>query len=100
MEGKGRWLLLDEPTASLDPRHQHDILRIVRRFADSGGCVVVVLHDLNLCARYADKVCLLHFGRVLGSGDAAAVMTSEWLSIAYGVAVHCDEARGARIYSL
>ena len=100
MDGEGRWLLLDEPTSSLDLRHQHDILRIVRKFADSGGCVVVVLHDLNLCARYADKVFLLHYGRVLGSGDAAAVMTSDWLSIAYGIHVRRDELKAVSVYSI
>jgi iron complex transport system ATP-binding protein len=99
MEGKGRWLLLDEPTSSLDLRHQHDILRIVRKFAETGGCVVVVLHDLNLCARYADKVCLMHYGRVLGSGDAAAVMTPDWLSIAYGIPVRRDEVKGLPVFS-
>ncbi|MGH8046770.1 MAG: heme ABC transporter ATP-binding protein [Chthoniobacterales bacterium] len=100
MEGGGRWLLLDEPTSSLDLRHQHDILRIVRNFAATGGCVVVVLHDLNLCARYADKVCLMHYGRVLGSGDAAAVMTPDWLSIAYGINVHRDEVKGTAVFSV
>jgi iron complex transport system ATP-binding protein len=100
MEGGGRWLLLDEPTSSLDLRHQHDILRIVKNFASTGGCVVVVLHDLNLCARYADKVCLMHYGRVLGSGDAAAVMTPDWLSIAYGINVRRDEVKGAAIFSV
>ncbi len=98
--GEGRWLLLDEPTSSLDLRHQHDILRIVRRFADSGGCVVVVLHDLNLCARYADKVCLLHYGRVLGSGDAAAVMTPDWLGIAYGIRLRQFDAGGHVVFAV
>ncbi len=100
MEGEGKWLLLDEPTSSLDLRHQHDILRIARRFADSGGCVAIVLHDLNLCARYADKVFLMHYGRVLGSGDAAAVMTPDWLGIAYGIAVRRSELNGAAIFSV
>jgi len=99
LEGEGRCLLLDEPTSSLDLRHQHDVLRVVRRFAESGGCAVVVLHDLNLCARYADKVFLLHYGRVLGAGDAGAVMTPDWLGIAYGIAVRRDEINGAAIYS-
>jgi iron complex transport system ATP-binding protein len=87
LRGEGRALLMDEPTASLDLRHQHDVLRVARRFAGSGGCVVVVLHDLNLCARYADKVFLLHRGRLLGAGDAAAVLTPEWLGAAYGIRV-------------
>jgi iron complex transport system ATP-binding protein len=100
LDGEGRWLLLDEPTSSLDLRHQHDILRVVRKFADSGGCVVVVLHDLNLCARYADKVFLLHYGRVLGYGDATAVMTPDWLGIAYGITVRRNEIDGAAIFSV
>lgn len=86
-EGRGRCLLLDEPTASLDLRHQHDVLRVLRKFAAGGGCVVIVLHDLNLAARYADKVVLMHYGRVLGAGDPGAVMTSDWLGIAYGLRV-------------
>jgi iron complex transport system ATP-binding protein len=100
MVGEGRWLLLDEPTSSLDLRHQHDILRIVRDFARTGGCAVVVLHDLNLCARYADKVCLMHYGRVLGSGDTAAVMTPDWLGIAYGINVRRDEVKGLPVFSV
>jgi iron complex transport system ATP-binding protein len=97
--GEGRTLLLDEPTASLDLRHQHDVLRVARRFADSGGCVVVVLHDLNLCARYADKVFLLHYGRLLGAGDVGAVMTPEWLGAAYGISVHRMDAEAGPIFA-
>lgn len=84
---EGRCLLLDEPTASLDLKHQHEVLRLARDFAEAGGCVVVVLHDLHLCATYARKICLLARGRVLASGDAGAVLTGEWLSAAYGVPV-------------
>lgn len=98
LSGQGRALLLDEPTSSLDLRHQHDVLQTLRRFADSGGCAVIVLHDLNLCARYADKVVLLSRGCVLGAGDAGAVMTPEWLAIAYGIAVRRAETGGAPIF--
>ncbi len=84
---EGRCLLLDEPTSSLDLKHQHGVLRLAQEFAEGGGCVVVVLHDLQLCATYAKKVCLLARGRVLASGDAGAVLTGEWLSAAYGVPV-------------
>ncbi len=86
-ETAGRCLLLDEPTSSLDVKHQHEVLRLARDFARKGGCVVVVLHDLHLCATYAQKVCLLAKGRVLASGDAGAVLIDEWLSAAYGVRV-------------
>jgi iron complex transport system ATP-binding protein len=75
------------------------VLRIVRRFAESGGCVVVVLHDLNLCARYADKVFLLHYGRMLGGGDRGAVMTADWLGIAYGMPVRPGEIGGFSVFS-
>ncbi len=86
-ETEGRYLLLDEPTSSLDLKHQHAVLRIARDFAADGGCVVVVLHDLHLCATYATKICLMSWGRVLASGDANAVLVGEWLSAAYGVRV-------------
>lgn len=98
-EGANRCLLLDEPTSSLDLRHQHDVLRIVRNFADSGGCAVVVLHDLNLCARYADKVYLMHYGRVLGAGDTGAVMTPDWLGVAYGISVRRDDLSGGAVFT-
>jgi iron complex transport system ATP-binding protein len=100
IDGKGRWLLLDEPTASLDLRHQHDILRIVRSFADSGGGAVVVLHDLNLCARHADKVALLHSGNVLGVGDVRAVLTPDWLQIAYGIPVRRHDMDASFTFSV
>lgn len=90
----GRLLLLDEPTASLDLRHGHEILRFLRRMADEGACIVIVMHDLNLCSQYADRVLLLHYGRVCGMGDTAAVMTSDWLEMAYGLPIRRFEAGG------
>src|SRR5690606_19781920 len=72
---EGRYLLLDEPTASLDPAHQHATLRTARRAAERGIGVVVVLHDLNLAALYADRLVVLSRGRVAGEGPAEAVLT-------------------------
>ncbi len=86
-ETEGCALLLDEPTASLDLKHQHAVLGEVRNFARAGGCAVVVLHDLHLCATYATRVCLMARGRVLASGDAGAVLEGAWLSAAYGIRV-------------
>src|SRR5690606_25765111 len=57
-------LFLDEPTASLDPKHQHLLMGLVRKVVDSGGSVVSVLHDLNIAALYADRLLLLKGGRV------------------------------------
>jgi len=71
----GRALLLDEPTASLDPRHQHVGMRQVRAFAAEGGAALVVLHDLNLAARYADAALLLAGGEVVARGPVREVLT-------------------------
>lgn len=76
-------LFLDEPTASLDPRHQHLVMRTARRVASAGGAVVAVLHDLNLAARYADQVVLLKSGSVLAAGPPRAVLTAATLHDAY-----------------
>jgi iron complex transport system ATP-binding protein len=57
-------LLLDEPTASLDIRHQHQVLSVAREQAARGRLVVVVLHDLNLAAGYADRIALMNGGRL------------------------------------
>lgn len=83
-----RALLLDEPTASLDPAHQHLILSLVRRVATRGACVVVVLHDLALAARYADQVLLLSQGNVRAAGAPRGVLTPATLRDVYGVEAH------------
>ena len=75
-DGRPRWLLLDEPTAALDLRHQHDTLATVRRWARQEGVgVLAVLHDLNLALRYADRVWVLDHGRLQASGPPAEVLT-------------------------
>ncbi|ACQ82119.1 ABC transporter related [Beutenbergia cavernae DSM 12333] len=76
-------LFLDEPTAALDIRHQEAVLREVRRRADGGVAVVVVLHDLTLAAAHADRVVLLDGGRVRADGPPRAVLTPELLTLVY-----------------
>ena len=81
-------LLLDEPTAHLDLRHQLEVLSLVRSLAASGGyAVLLALHDLNLVARFADEVFLLVSGRIVASGPPAAVLREDILTAAYGVQV-------------
>ncbi|UCR88438.1 heme ABC transporter ATP-binding protein [Mycetocola spongiae] len=77
-------LLLDEPTAALDLRHQEDVLRIARERARAGDAVVVVLHDLNLAAAYADTITLLGRGTVAASGTPTEVLTAERILEVYG----------------
>ena len=76
-------LLLDEPTAALDIRHQEAVLTEARRWAGDGAAVVVVLHDLTLAAAYADRVVVLDEGRVRGAGAPQEVLTSALLSEVY-----------------
>jgi iron complex transport system ATP-binding protein len=61
-------LLLDEPTASLDLRHQEMVMQIARQTADAGGIVVMIAHDLNLAAAYADRVALIANGSLVSVG--------------------------------
>lgn len=84
------WLFLDEPVASLDIGHQVMVMNIARSFADAGGGVVAVMHDLNLTAMYADKVTLLGGGAVVGCGAPVAVLTDELLSRAYRCTVRVN----------
>jgi len=76
-------LLLDEPTAALDIRHQEDVLRVARERADAGDAVVVVLHDLSLAAGWADRVALLSDGRVVAIGSPEDVLTAERVTEVY-----------------
>ncbi|MFI0978530.1 heme ABC transporter ATP-binding protein [Streptomyces sp. NPDC021093] len=76
-------LLLDEPTAALDLRHQELVLRICRERAAAGDAVVVVLHDLGLAAAYADRAAVLHDGRIAVCGPPAEVFGEDLLSRVY-----------------
>ncbi|MFJ6459502.1 heme ABC transporter ATP-binding protein [Streptomyces sp. NPDC091387] len=76
-------LLLDEPTAALDLRHQELVLRICRERAAAGDAVVVVLHDLGLAAAYADRAAVLRDGRIAVAGPPAEVFTSALLGEVY-----------------
>ncbi|MFF3641989.1 heme ABC transporter ATP-binding protein [Streptomyces sp. NPDC002564] len=76
-------LLLDEPTAALDLRHQELVLRICRERAAAGDAVVVVLHDLGLAAAYADRVAVLRGGTVAAEGAPGDVFEAALLSEVY-----------------
>lgn len=76
-------VMLDEPTAALDIRHQEALLGSAREVARNGALVVVVLHDLSLAAAYADRVCLLAGGRLRADGTPADVLEATLLSEVY-----------------
>lgn len=83
----GQTLLLDEPTSMLDPLHQHTILQAVREFADRGAAVLVILHDLNLAARYCDRLLLLASGRPVALDTPQQVLRPEPLKAVFGLEV-------------
>lgn len=83
-----RVLLLDEPTAHLDLKHQADVLSLVRSLAhDQNYAVLMALHDLNLAAVYADRVALLSNGHLVALGTPEEVLTTEQLSPVYGLRI-------------
>ncbi|XSS62482.1 heme ABC transporter ATP-binding protein [Pseudomonas sp. B11] len=88
---EGQSLLLDEPTSALDPLHQHVTLQAIRAFAEQGVAVLVILHDLNLAARYCDRVLLLEGGRAHSLGTPACVLRAEPLKAVFGLEVLVQE---------
>ena len=94
---KPRALALDEPTASLDIRHEMSILKLLRESADSGLTVLLITHHLNLAARFADRMLLLSGGRVAAQGSPEEVLCEEVLGEVYGwpVSVRPDPVSGA-----
>ncbi len=86
----------DEPTASLDPRYQLDVMVNLRRTADSGVLVIVVTHDLGLAARFADTVLVMSNGRLVAHGTPAEALSDATLADVFRVstfrASHGDRA--------
>ncbi|HEY7291381.1 MAG TPA: heme ABC transporter ATP-binding protein [Vicinamibacterales bacterium] len=78
VDGSGRYLFLDEPLTFLDVQHQLRFMNIVRRFADHPDVTVIgVVHDLNLAARFSDRLLLLDGGRIVASGAPSEVLTPD-----------------------
>ena len=82
-------LLLDEPTTFLDLAHQVDVLELIRRLhTEAGRTVVMVLHDLNLAARYADHLVAMRDGAIVSAGDPSEVITAPMLRDVFGLRAH------------
>lgn len=95
-------LLMDEPTANLDVLHQLKVLDLVRQLVDEGLTAVAAIHDLNMAARYCDRLVLLNGGRVLAEGPPDEVLTPDTIETAFGVKslVYQDPATGSLAVSL
>lgn len=88
---QGRLVMLDEPTAALDIKHQEQILRSLRSLASQGAGVVTVLHDLNLAAAHSDRLVLLGAGRVVADGSPSEVLTRALVEAVYDCSVQVFE---------
>lgn len=82
---EARSLLLDEPTANLDPQHQLGLVELVASLVEKGISVLMALHDLHLAARYCHRLVLIHQGEVISDGTPRAVLTEENLRRVYGI---------------
>jgi iron complex transport system ATP-binding protein len=88
-------VLLDEPTANLDPHHQLAAMGLLRAFVERGGAALVVLHDLTLAARHCDRVLVLDRGRLRADAAPASALTERLLSDVFSVRSRIDrDARG------
>ena len=80
-----KWLFLDEPTSALDIHHQQHLFRLLRQLVHERQFnVCCILHDLNLAARYADRVVLMQKGKVIANGKPQDVLTQQALTMLYG----------------
>ena len=85
---EAKYLMLDEPLANLDIRHELSLLAVIRKAAASGIGVLIVLHDLNLAAKFVDKVAMLNQGRIVGLGVPEDVLTTQLLTSVYDVPIN------------
>ena len=79
-----RIVMLDEPTGSLDLRHQEIVMQTLKSLAADGAAVVAVLHDLNLAARHADRIAMMDGGRIVTVGPTSDVLTARRIETVYG----------------
>lgn len=86
-----RILLLDEPTANLDLAHQAMMFRLVRKRCEQGASAVVITHDLNLAAEFADEIVMLKAGRIAAKGRPGEVLTTENVRDVFAVDVMLDK---------
>ena len=90
-------VLADEPTASLDPRYQIDVMINLRGAADRGVLVVVVTHDLGLAARFADTVLVLSDGRLVAQGKPAEALSEQVMADVFRISAYRADYRNEAV---
>lgn len=89
---QSKFLLLDEPLAALDIAHQVEVMELVKKLAHELNLgVIIVIHDINLAARYCDQLVALHSGKLLAQGDAFEIVNSPKLKQIYGIDLNVIE---------
>ena len=90
LAAKSPLLIADEPTAALDPRHQFRILDLIGQYVAQGGGALVVLHDIQLAARYASRLIWMKDGKIIADGSPRDTLTAEHLNDVYGIKARVD----------
>lgn len=90
-------VLADEPVAALDPRHQLDVMTLLRRMADNGILVLAVTHDLGLAVRFADRVLVMADGALVVDGAPDKALSDDILSQVFGIAAVRFDEKGRSI---
>ena len=93
---EARILLLDEPTSNLDIMHQLEVMELIKDLVSAMALAAVVsVHDLNLAARYSDRVLMLHQGQIVAAGDPLSVFTRDNIAVVYHVEARVDKVDGS-----
>jgi len=88
-------LLLDEPTSNLDIRHQLEVMDIIKNIVrEKKISAIMAIHDLNLAARYADRIIMMNSGKIFSAGDPVSVLTPDNIKEVYGVEAEVIDKRG------
>ncbi len=83
-------LVADEPVAALDPRHQLRIAELIRQFVEAGGGALVVLHEVALAARFADRLVWMNGGKIVAEGSPEDTLNRQLMRDVYGVHAHVE----------
>ena len=86
-------LIADEPTVALDPRHQFRILDLIAQYVREGGGALVVLHDIQMAARYASRLVWMKDGKIVADGPPSETLTAERLETVYGIRARVEDLR-------
>ena len=84
-------MFLDEPTANLDILHEQKMMKLIQKKRDEGLGILLILHDLNLAAKYSDQIALFNGGKLVDKGLPKTVLTEDTLSTVYGLKMNVEK---------